>query len=114
MGAGELLQQAPVRLAPGVHNFTQVFGATAAVFYCYAETATGQLYSWGRNKAGVLGNGIMSISNEIEADYPNSWDVTTVTAVDPFSVKRLKRVNSPWCALHPEARGCASFRATGQ
>jgi hypothetical protein len=29
----------------------------------------------------------MSLSDEIEADYPNSWDVTTVTAVDPFSVK---------------------------
>jgi hypothetical protein len=113
-GPGELLQQAPVRLAPGVHNFTHLFGATAAIFYCYAETATGQLYSWGRNKAGVLGNGIMSISDEIEAVYPNSWDVTTVTAVDPFSVKRPKRVNSPWCALHPEAKGCASFRATGQ
>jgi alpha-tubulin suppressor-like RCC1 family protein len=113
-GPGELLQQTPVRLAPGVHNFTRVFGATAAIFYCYAETATGQLYSWGRNKAGVLGNGIMSLSDEIEADYPNSWDVTTVTAVDPFSVKRPKRINSPWCALHPEAKGCASFQPTGQ
>ncbi|HLI93968.1 MAG TPA: hypothetical protein VKU83_10175, partial [Puia sp.] len=75
---GQLLQQSPVRLMPKIHNFVQVFGATAAIFYCYAETATGQLYSWGRNKAGVLGNGIMSAAPEIEAKYPNSWDVTTV------------------------------------
>jgi alpha-tubulin suppressor-like RCC1 family protein len=109
-GPGELLQQTPVRLAPGVHNFTHLFGATASIFYVYAETATGQLYSWGRNKAGVLGNGIMSISNEIEATYPNSWDVTTVTAVDPFAVKEPKRVNSPWCALHPESHPCDSYR----
>lgn len=103
---GQLLQQTPVRLAPGVHNFVQVFGATAAIFYCYAETATGQLYSWGRNKAGVLGNGIMSAHPEIEARYPNSWDVTTVTAVDPFAVKNPKRVTSPYCVLHPDVYPC--------
>jgi alpha-tubulin suppressor-like RCC1 family protein len=113
-GPGQLLQQAPVRLAPGVHNFAQVFGATAAIFYCYAETATGQLYSWGRNKAGVLGNGIMSAHPEIEAKYPNSWDVTTVTAVDPFAVKNLKRVTSPYCVLHPDAQACDLYKTREQ
>lgn len=113
-GPGELLQQSPVRLAPGVHNFTNLFGGTAAVFYCYAEAATGQLYSWGRNKAGVLGNGIMSLSDQIEAAYPNSWDVTTVTPVDPFAVKSPKRVNSPWCVLHPDQSPCDSYRVPGQ
>jgi len=108
-GPGQLLQQSPVRLAPGVHNFTHVFGATAAVFYCYAETATGQLYSWGRNKAGVLGNGIMGATPEIEAKYPNSWDVPTVTAVDPFALKRPKRVTSPYCLLHPDTHPCDEF-----
>jgi alpha-tubulin suppressor-like RCC1 family protein len=103
---GQLLQQRPVRLAPGVHNFVRVFGATAAIFYCYAETATGQLYSWGRNKAGVLGNGVMSAHPEIEAKYPNSWDVTTVTAVDPFAVKIPKRITSPYCVLHPDTSPC--------
>ena len=93
-GPGELLQQSPVHLAPDVRNFRQVFGATAAVYYSYAETATGQLYSWGRNKAGVLGNGIMSATPEIEAVYPNSWDVTTVTPVDPFALKGNNEENS--------------------
>ena len=107
---GQLLQQSPVRLAPGVHNFVQVFGATAAIFYCYAETATGQLYSWGRNKAGVLGNGIMSAASEIEAEYPNSWDVTTVTAVDPFALKGTKKVTSPYCILHPDGHPCDEYK----
>jgi alpha-tubulin suppressor-like RCC1 family protein len=109
-GPGELLQQSPVRLAPGVHNFVQVFGATAAIFYCYAETATGQLYSWGRNKAGVLGNGIMSAATELEATYPNSWDVTTVTAVDPFALKGSKKVTSPYCVLHPQSHPCDKYK----
>jgi alpha-tubulin suppressor-like RCC1 family protein len=113
-GPGQLLQQTAVRLAPGVHNFVRVFGATAGIFYCYAETATGQLYSWGRNKAGVLGNGIMSAHPAIEAKYPNSWDVTTVTAVDPFSVTDPKRVTSPYCALHPDEYPCSEFRGKGQ
>ncbi len=42
-GAAELLVQKPVHLAPAVHNFTHVFGGSAAVFYSYAETVTGQL-----------------------------------------------------------------------
>jgi alpha-tubulin suppressor-like RCC1 family protein len=111
---GQLLQQAPVRLAPGIHNFIRVFGATAAIFYCYAETATGQLYSWGRNKAGVLGNGIMSAAPEIEAKYPNSWDVTTVTPVDPFALKQVKRVTSPFCLLHPDTHPCDEYTAPAQ
>jgi alpha-tubulin suppressor-like RCC1 family protein len=109
-GPGQLLQQSPVRLAPGVHNFTHVFGATAAVYYCYAETARGQLYSWGRNKAGVLGNGIMSATPDIEATYPNSWDVTTVTPVDPFLLKSTKKKTSPYCVLHPDGHPCDEFK----
>jgi alpha-tubulin suppressor-like RCC1 family protein len=109
-GPGELLQQSPVHLAPEVRNFRQVFGATAAVYYSYAETATGQLYSWGRNKAGVLGNGIMSATPEIEAVYPNSWDVTTVTLVDPFALKGTIKKTSPYCVLHPDSHPCDEFK----
>jgi len=109
-GPGQLLVEKPVRLAPGVNNFIRVFGGGSAVFYSYAETATGQLYSWGRNKGAVLGNGIVGASPDIIALYPNSWDVTEVTAVDPFALRQNKIVTSPYCLLHPEGSPCNQFK----
>jgi alpha-tubulin suppressor-like RCC1 family protein len=109
-GPGELMQQQPVRLVAGVHNFTHLFGGSAAIFYCYAETATGQLYSWGRNKAGVLGNGVMGATSAIEGKYPNSWDVTVPTKVDPFALKGYTLVNSPYCRLHPDGFPCNQYK----
>jgi alpha-tubulin suppressor-like RCC1 family protein len=109
-GPAELLVQKPVRLAPGIHNFTHVFGGSAAVFYSYAETATGQLYSWGRNKGSVLGNGIVAANSDILAQYPNSWDMPTVRAVDPFALARTYVSTSPYCVLHPDGSPCNQFR----
>jgi alpha-tubulin suppressor-like RCC1 family protein len=108
-GPAELLVQKPVRLAPNVHNFTHVFGGSAYVFYTYAETATGQLYSWGRNKGGVLGNGVVGASPEIMSIYPNSWDVPVVTEVDPFALTDIVISTSPYCLLHPDGSPCNDF-----
>jgi len=107
---GQMLVEKPVHLARGVNNFVRVFGGSSAVFYSYAETATGQLYSWGRNKGAVLGNGVVCPNSEIISVYPNSWDVPTVTAVDPFSLTRNKIVNSPYCVLHPEGSPCNQYK----
>ena len=109
-GPGQLLVQKPVHLAVGVHNFIRVFGGSSAVFYSYAETAGGQLYSWGRNKGSVLGNGIVAPSPDILAVYPNSWDVATVTAVDPFALTTNKIVTSPYCLLHPDGNPCNQYK----
>jgi hypothetical protein len=109
-GPAQLLVQKPVRLAPMVRNFTHVFGGSAYVFYTYAETATGQLYSWGRNKGGVLGNGVVGASSEIMAVYPTSWDVPAVTAIDPFALTSPVLSTSPYCLLHPEGHPCNEFR----
>jgi alpha-tubulin suppressor-like RCC1 family protein len=109
-GPGELLVQKPVRLLKGVNNFVRIFGGSCAVFYTYAETATGQLYSWGRNKGSVIGNGVVGASPDIVAVYPNSWDVTEPTLVDPFALKENKVVTSPWCILHPDGSPCNQFR----
>src|SRR6202040_1263760 len=79
-------------------------------FYCYAETATGQLYYWGRNKGGVLGNGIVGASSGISAEYPSSWDIPVVTAVDPFALGSPVLSTSPYCLLHPEGSPCNEFR----
>jgi hypothetical protein len=113
-GPGEMLVEKPVRLAPAVHNFIKVFGGNCGVFYSYALTASGQLYSWGRNKTGVLGNGIIPPTSDILAVYPNSWDVKTVTAVDPFSLTQNKIVNSPYCLIHPEVSPCNGYRVKTQ
>lgn len=110
-GPGQQLVEKPVRLAPKVHDFIAVFGGNCGVFYSYALTASGQLYSWGRNKTGVLGNGIIAPTPDILATYPNSWDVTTVTPVDPFSLTKNKIVNSPYCVLHPEGSPCNQYKA---
>jgi alpha-tubulin suppressor-like RCC1 family protein len=109
-GPGQLLVQKPVRLVKGVNNFVRIFGGNSAVFYSYAETATGQLYSWGRNKGGVLGNGVVGASPDIVAVYPNSWDVTEPTLVDPFILKENKIVTSPYCLLHPEGNPCSQYK----
>jgi alpha-tubulin suppressor-like RCC1 family protein len=109
-GPAQLLVQKPIRLAPMVHNFTNVFGGNAYVFYTYAETATGQLYSWGRNKGGVLGNGVVGASSEIMSVYPTSWDVPAVTAIDPFALTSSVLSTSPYCLLHPEGSPCNGFR----
>lgn len=108
-GPAQLLVQKPVHLAPEVHNFIRVFGGNAYVFYSYAETVTGQLYSWGRNKGGVLGNGVLGASSEITATYPNSWDVPVVTAVNPFALASSVFSTSPYCLLHPEGSPCNGF-----
>ena len=109
-GPGQMLVEKPVHLAPGVHNFIRVFGGSAGIFYSYAVTSAGQLYSWGRNKGAVLGNGIVGATPDIMAVYPNSWDVTTVTSVDPFALKKTQLVTSPWCVLHPDGAPCNQFR----
>jgi alpha-tubulin suppressor-like RCC1 family protein len=109
-GPGEMMVMRPVRLAPGVHDFVRVFGGASGVFYSYAITATGQLYSWGRNKGAVLGNGIVGATPEIMSVYPNSWDVTAVMPVDPFTLTKIKLVTSPWCLLHPEGAPCNQFQ----
>jgi alpha-tubulin suppressor-like RCC1 family protein len=103
----------PVRIVPGVSNFTRVFAHSPFDFYDYALTDDGHLYSWGRNKTGTLGNGVYPLaangnggkSSQMSAQYPNSWDVTTPTLVEPFTVMP-EGANSPFCIAHPDAGDC--------
>ncbi|HWK04076.1 MAG TPA: T9SS type A sorting domain-containing protein [Puia sp.] len=92
----DLLQQAPVQISTR-KDFVAVWGAGPFVLFDFAETADGQLYSWGRNKGAVLANGVMGCTPDVQADYPNSWDVTSPTAVNPFSLTRVNFVASPYC-----------------
>ena len=109
-GPAQLFVQKPVRIAPSVHNFTYLSGGSAYVFYTYAETADGRLFSWGRNKGGVLGNGVVGASPQIISVYPNSWDVALASEVDPFALKRYYVSTSPYCVLNPDGNPCNEYK----
>ncbi|HLZ88846.1 MAG TPA: hypothetical protein VKQ52_16440, partial [Puia sp.] len=108
-GANEDIVPKPVQIAQGLHSFTNIWTTVSDVFYCYAEDVNGQLYSWGRNKYGVLGNGVMSASGDIGAIYPNSWDVPYITAINPFSLTKISSTSSPYCILNPSGSPCNEY-----
>lgn len=100
-GTAELLQQRPVQVGAGL-TFTNIFTDQGDVFYAYAEDAAGNLYSWGRNKVGVLGNGVVEGDNTgmITSQYPNSWDVPWITKINPFGLTKTSPTSSPYCLTH--------------
>jgi alpha-tubulin suppressor-like RCC1 family protein len=102
---GDLLQQAPVQVGTRT-DWAGVFAIQPFVMYVYAETTSGQIYSWGRNKGGVLGNGVVGCSSDVVADYPNSWDVTVPTAVNPLGITSVTVVASPYCVKNPSGSPC--------
>jgi Secretion system C-terminal sorting domain/PKD domain len=110
-GAAEVLQNKPVQIEPLVHNFTNMFAGSGACFYMYAEDATGQLYSWGRNKSSVLGNQVNNATSDIQASYPDSWDQPTIMAVNPFANTASTNYLStcPYCILKPTSYPCSEY-----
>jgi alpha-tubulin suppressor-like RCC1 family protein len=103
---GGLLQQLPVRIIPSRSDFIAIFGSSVYTFYTYAETKDGTLYSWGRNKGAVLGNGVVSCVPNEYAIYPNSWDVPEPAIVDPLRLSEVKTVISPYCRANPDSPVC--------
>lgn len=104
---GGLLVQLPVRIIPSRNDFIAIFGSSVYTFYTYAETKDGTLYSWGRNKGAVLGNGVVSCVPNEYATYPNSWDVPEPAIVDPLRLSEVKTVISPYCRTNPDSPICS-------
>ncbi|APR88645.1 BNR repeat domain protein [Minicystis rosea] len=94
-----------VHIAPDVHDFVNVFTGPADVFYTYAMTSNGRLFSWGRNKTANLGSGVYPQNSQQAATYPNSWDVTVPTEVSPMTAPN-QPTPSPQCKNHPESNNC--------
>ena len=102
-GKDDMLIAQAVQVMPGVSNFKEVFTGTADVFYAYALTTDGRLYSWGRNKTGDLGNGILPLNSQQAAAYPNSWDVSKATSeVTPFTATDTPTKAPPICTSPTE------------
>ncbi len=104
-GKDDMLVTKAVHIATQVHNFKTVFSGTGLVFYAYAMTEDGRLFSWGRNKTADLGNGVLPMNSQQAATYPNSWDVIEPTEVNPFTATDTK-TNSPVCIQNQSAGGC--------
>ena len=112
MSTAQLQQHKPVQIAPGLHNFVSLSEGTAAVYYKYAVDANGQMYSWGRNKNGVLANGVIEgdyVAGNLGANYPNSFDVPYITAINPFAATKNILSSSPECISVPGANYCSGY-----
>jgi len=83
-GTFERMVFRPVRIVPGASNFVALASGSQA-FYTYAIAKDGSIYSWGRNKTGVLGNGVLPAGDA--GKHPNSWDVPVATRVDPLHLR---------------------------
>ena len=108
----QLQQHKPIQIAPGISNFVDLSEGSASVFYKFAIDANGQLYSWGRNKNGVLANGVIEgdyISGGLGSLYPNSFDVPYITAINPFALTETIFSTSPLCISVPGANSCSVF-----
>jgi hypothetical protein len=78
----ESLTGAPaIEIGKGI-KWKKLFAGNFLSFYKYATDEHDSLYSWGRNKALVLGNGFLNMQ---EAKYPNAMDVLVPTMVHPLS-----------------------------
>ena len=112
MSTAQFQVHKPVNIAPGLNNFVGLSEGVCAVWYKYAVDANGQLYSWGRNKSGVLGNGVMEgdyILGNIGAAYPNSFDVPYLTAINPFELTETILTTSPECLSVAGISLCSLF-----
>ena len=106
-GQCELPVTKPVRIAKNVTSpFVNLWSNSTDTFYTYAITQDGQLYSWGRNKTGDLGNGVVGPNTHEAAAYPNSWDVTSPQPVAPMQVTHTTVVESPYCVKYADAGNC--------
>jgi alpha-tubulin suppressor-like RCC1 family protein len=100
-----MLQSTAVRIAPSESSFVRVYTGTAYVAYAYAQTKDGRLFSWGRNKTGNLGNGIVPLNSPQAATYPNSWDGIVPTLVSPLTAPN-EPTSSPQCVAFPQSPDC--------
>lgn len=107
-GQNELMQPAPVNITPGKHDWVDVYAGCAIVWFAYAIDASGQLYSWGRNKGGSVGNGVADPLDGGNT-YPNALDVPYITAVNPLAITTAINVSCLFCVANPSGEPCNNY-----
>lgn len=78
---GEMIQK-PVQING---KFKNLNSGNSIAFYHYVQDMGDNWYSWGRNKARCLGNGI-TLTIDDESKYPNALNVPAPLKVDPLKV----------------------------
>lgn len=103
----ELLVRKPVIIGPGI-LFDTIFMTNALDYAGYARSGT-QLYAWGRNKGGQLGNGVITCDGFgiIAATYPNSWDQWWIIPVNPWTATNYG-TTCPYCVGNPGGSQCST------
>lgn len=109
-GKSELQVFKPVQIAPGKHNFTDIYVTNALCYTAYATDANNLLFAWGRDKQSICyGLTPANPSNGAQqSTYPNSWDQKFPRLIDPFSVISVFQSPSPYCRNHTSA-ACSIF-----
>lgn len=89
----------PVKVT-NLGHWKSVHGNVNFGFTTFAIQRTDTIYGAGRNKGGVLGNGIeecIGSHGDQAAAWPNSWDVPALTRLNPKGVTAGIPVQSPGC-----------------
>jgi hypothetical protein len=81
----------PIRIGGNI-TWKHLWSNNFYTLYTYAQDIDNNLYSWGRNKAVVLGNGF---NNRTDQFHPDALDVLTPTMVHPFSSRYQDYIFSP-------------------
>lgn len=114
-GFHELQVVSPIQIAPGKHNFTDIFVTNALCYDYYAADANNHLFAGGRNKQSIC-YGITAANpnnGNMQSMYPNSWDCPYMKEIFPFKVTTVWQSPSPDCLkptgqqLHPDV--CAIY-----
>lgn len=106
----DLVQTAPSLVSPGKHDWVWLFDGQALNFYIFAIDASGNIYSWGRDKTGNLLLGNVPAGTDINATYPNLMD-------EPFPVKTNFifspssgfNTSCPYCVANPGGSPCSEY-----
>jgi len=72
----------PVQIGMGV-KWKHLYSNNWFTFFKYAQDEKDSIYSWGRNKAAVLGNGVFNVQEQYSC---NALDVLKPTMVHPLEV----------------------------
>lgn len=88
------------------YNYAQTIDGMyliAILFFCF-NFVLGKLYSWGRSKLAVLGNGLLPTG--VQAVYNGDFSVPIPTRVDPLKIGYTFEQNAFTCVQNPSADYC--------